>query len=926
MHRDLGRAALLLLSTACATVPAPATVRPALPDVQFRLRDFRLADGMRILVEEDRANRLVGVFTVVGVGSVGDPPGKEGLAHLVEHLVFRSRPGGGASSWSQLEAAGAGYFNASTGWDATVYASEGSTELLPKLLAIELSRLREPLAGVDQQVLDVEREVVRNELRQRGENALGPELAFLQEAVFPPGHPYVRPVVGTHQSLDAITLEDLRRFVAEKYQPGNMTMLVIGDVELATIDATLARALPAGLFRPLAPAGPAPSRIAAQAGPPPAPPAAGLLRRNANVPSPELYLVWTLPRGFDADAVLIDFAKNAALAELSKAWRSDPDVVGISAFTVEGLQASMLVARATLRKGDHPDRTRERMLDQLVGLWAGGVSSEEPMGMASAAMAKDQAVAQARGGAVVRMMFDAEDLRHRGMSRVLSSHFTGDPRVYGRVIREMKELDGRRVSHFAEAYLGRDRARAVLVEPFPAGSKDATPGVTGLAPAGLELPAPPASADLGSALGRSCTAPRSEAAQERSGDLLTETLPNGLQVVVQRRRDSLPLAVVRLTVPRGRAFGPPGAAELASALGRRKAFFHGALGPIGVELDSRVLEDRSSMTLKGANGNLSDMLGQLADLVTSLHVETESLNVFRREFVDYLQRLEETPDARADRALHQALFGAHPYGRQALAAQLGEVSSADVNGWLDTAWSPRGAVLAVAGNLDVVEAMGEVKRLLSGWGGAAAPAPVAAVTRAPHPLTVLVTPRAGATQALLHLACLVDGSTAAQEVAARTVATLLDAELHRTLRQELGATYGIGATARTFLGGTEQLDWAGQLENARLGQALQVVSATLAGFARQGLTEGAIARTRWQVAREETLAAATCEGEAAAATQALLAGRPALDRSRTFERLQALEPQALQATWQDCRGTAVLSLVGDEARIRAALREAGLAP
>jgi zinc protease len=226
---------LVVLLCTCVSLPRPG--KPSMPDVNFRMRDFRLANGMRIIVEEDHASPLVGVFTNVGVGSAQDPVGREGLAHVLEHLAFRAKPTGSSRAWNQLEFAGVGALNAFTSFDNTMYFDLGSKDLLPKLLAIESARLLNPLAGIDQQTFDVEREVVRNELRQRGENEVGPALAFLQEAVFPPSHHSSRPVVGTHQSLSAITLDDLKKFVATHYQPANMTMLILGDVGVSATAA-----------------------------------------------------------------------------------------------------------------------------------------------------------------------------------------------------------------------------------------------------------------------------------------------------------------------------------------------------------------------------------------------------------------------------------------------------------------------------------------------------------------------------------------------------------------------------------------------------------------------------------------------------------------------------------------------------------------
>ena len=173
------------------------------------MRDFRLPNGLHILVEARKGSPVVGIFSAIGCGSTSDPKGREGLAHLIEHLAFRGKPDG-KTSWQQLlNQAGATTWNASTSLDATTYYSGSATGLFEGLLMVESSRLVQLVPGIDQRVLDVEREVVRNELRQRGEMAIGPEFGWLQAAVFPEGHAYHRPIVGTHESLNAITLDDV---------------------------------------------------------------------------------------------------------------------------------------------------------------------------------------------------------------------------------------------------------------------------------------------------------------------------------------------------------------------------------------------------------------------------------------------------------------------------------------------------------------------------------------------------------------------------------------------------------------------------------------------------------------------------------------------------------------------------------------------
>src|SRR5262245_25129460 len=131
--------------------------------LSYNMREFRLPSGLHVVVEEDRGAAVVAVVSVVGAGSTSDDPGKEGLAHLVEHLTFRARPTGSMTTWTMLARAGAADLNGMTGFDQTTYYEAGGAESLSFFLRLEATRLAHPLAGVDERTFNVEREVVRNE-------------------------------------------------------------------------------------------------------------------------------------------------------------------------------------------------------------------------------------------------------------------------------------------------------------------------------------------------------------------------------------------------------------------------------------------------------------------------------------------------------------------------------------------------------------------------------------------------------------------------------------------------------------------------------------------------------------------------------------------------------------------------------------------
>ncbi|WP_415835091.1 M16 family metallopeptidase [Corallococcus soli] len=144
-----------------------------------------MVSGLRVVVERDARSPVVAMVAVVGAGGTSDPAGKQGLAHLVEHLAFRSRLTGSASVKARMEAAGAGYSNGSTNLDYTTYETMAPKEALATLVKLEGQRLSAPIAGISPEVFAVEREVVRNELRQRNETGyVGQVSGWVHAATF----------------------------------------------------------------------------------------------------------------------------------------------------------------------------------------------------------------------------------------------------------------------------------------------------------------------------------------------------------------------------------------------------------------------------------------------------------------------------------------------------------------------------------------------------------------------------------------------------------------------------------------------------------------------------------------------------------------------------------------------------------------------
>src|SRR5262249_36511366 len=159
--------------------------------------DLKFPSGLRAIVDEDHRAPVVAVAVVVGGGTSADPQGKEGLAHLVEHLSFRSRPDGRIEMANLLAATGVSESNAETSFDSITYFDLAPSTAARDLLRLEGIRFSDPLAGVTPETLEVERAIVQNEHLERGQ-ARKPTagLSAMNAALFPPGHPYSRGLAG----------------------------------------------------------------------------------------------------------------------------------------------------------------------------------------------------------------------------------------------------------------------------------------------------------------------------------------------------------------------------------------------------------------------------------------------------------------------------------------------------------------------------------------------------------------------------------------------------------------------------------------------------------------------------------------------------------------------------------------------------------
>jgi zinc protease len=191
-----------------------------------------LENGLTVIVHEDHSAPIAMVDVWYHVGSGSEKAGRTGFAHLFEHLMFM---GSGHAPYPQfdrlLEGAGASN-NGSTTEDRTNYYEIGPRSAVELMLWLEADRMGWLLPTMDVAKLDAQRDIVKNERRQSYENQpYGKVGDVMPPLLYPAGHPYSWPVIGSMTDLSAASLDDVKDFFRTWYAPNNASLVVAGDVD-----------------------------------------------------------------------------------------------------------------------------------------------------------------------------------------------------------------------------------------------------------------------------------------------------------------------------------------------------------------------------------------------------------------------------------------------------------------------------------------------------------------------------------------------------------------------------------------------------------------------------------------------------------------------------------------------------------------------
>jgi zinc protease len=455
MKRVFGSLLVLLCATAGAPAAADAPPKPAAspgaadPGALMVAEKTRLANGLEVILHEDHRTPIVSVNIYYHVGSKDEPRGRNGFAHLFEHVMFQGSKHVPEDKFFQiLERAGATDVNGTTNDDRTNYFETVPANRLELALWLESDRMGFLLDHADQATFESQRDVVKNERRQNYENApYGLVGQFIRSELYPEGHPYRLQTIGTPQDLDAARLDDVKAFFRTWYVPNNASLVVAGD-----IDKKKTLELVEKFFGPI-PGAKIPARKA-----PPKVELTGVrtMRVSAAVELPRVTYTWPTPAYFlpgDAELDLVaHILTSGKTSRLYKRLVYDLQIAqDVSAGQGSMEWGSSFSITTTLRAGKSPDEAARIVDEELTKLMQEGPTAAE--------------LTRAKTSITASFVYDIE--RNGGRANHINAynHYTNDPNYIGKDMMRYGSATENAIRDAAARYLPLGKRIVTVVTP-----------------------------------------------------------------------------------------------------------------------------------------------------------------------------------------------------------------------------------------------------------------------------------------------------------------------------------------------------------------------------------------------------------------------------------------------------------------------------
>jgi zinc protease len=850
-----------------------ASYKLNLPQYDLPMVQYQFPSGMRMVFQEDHNQPLVAVTLIIDQGSDGDPPGYEGMAHVIEHLNFRARHGDLPSNMEVVKQLGAG-FNATTFLDWTNYLTVAPKDSLISLLQLEAVRLISPVENVTDAEIKTEIEVVRNELRQGLETLPGASAAFevLLSKLYPPEHPYGHTTIGTHESLSNIDMKAVKAFTDKWYRPEHATLAVVGDFSLADTQNIINEAFgpyPELLVDPKDPKAPLkmvdiPPRVdCANVPEPPEPRDLTTSTVEGIVDTETATVAWSLPGGYcgiDPVGRMSAYLLSVWIQQtLVPTWEYDAgaDIPGVACSFIQFEESSLLICDVEAKAGYSGDRLIEKIGDALYLQWDKQFAAAYPKRF-------DSMMNSSRMDAMAYFLKSVDNTADifAGRATITANHlhFTGSATYFSDTMNEWNKLDQAAVEALATKYITRDRMVKVIVEPMDEEERARREATAKNSENSESKTYAAAQRDDEYNMAFDLKTLTNEAIERTVmppdvSKITSYTLDNGLKVNIMPYGKA-PLVRVGLLLNGGTRTGAQFGLDLAaSELVQRGTTQAERVLAVAGSYDEARQDNAQVLYADGSSGNIDALLHTIRFHVDDFDWRWAELSELVKARRAALLRSADKGEWWTDRIGQAALFPDHPLGefvRPTTWKTVKDWPQSTVEDWVHQKYQPNNSELFVVG---MIESLDDVKdavaKYLGTWeneGTTPLPITYPPVTKIPDARAIIVSsPKV--TQTDVTAMCQLPTWTKDDYAAGQVLGDMLSERLWTILRVQSGVTYGAGAGVISYPGGARTLYMNSLVQNNATGLAIDTFKRVLADAQAAKWDEGALATVKWSRAR-----------------------------------------------------------------------------
>ena len=744
--------------------------------VTISFEKHTLSNGLDVILHEDHTIPVVAVNVWYHVGSKDEEMGRTGFAHLFEHVMFEGSKHHNSSHFEPLQKAGAN-LNGSTTPDRTNYWEDVPTNYLDLALWLEADRMGFLLDALDQQRLDIQRDVVKNERRQSYENRpYGMAHWHLQEALYPLPHPYHWMTIGSEEDLDAAELDDIKDFFKRFYSPTNASLAIAGDINMGQ-----ALEMVNHYFGDLPPGEAVPRKGRHDSG------LTGRieLEMRDKVTLPRAYIAWPTPPEGDVD--------DAPL-EIYQAIMSD----GLTSRLHKSLVYEKQIAQSANMRYHSSEISGQCVLS---------VTAAEGHELAEVEAAADAEMARLlreppTDEEITRVKNRIESSHFRSLARIGGfggradqlnhfSVFSNNPELINTSLNKYMAVTREDIMRVAETVLGRNQVR-LRVLPEPALS--------------------PATVTIDRTI---MPAPKAEPVFNPPSPTRT-TLSNGMGISVIEQR-GLPIVAFGVLMDAGASRDPeqlPGLAGFTAQMlpegttSKTSQEIAQAFEFIGSRISADGRREYTLLSAETLTKHWPAALELTADLVLNPNFPDHEVERVRREHLTELRRGKDEPNAVAEQLMAGLVFqrdSGYGHPLSGTESSIEALTRDDMLSQFNRDYSPANANLIVVGDVSIDEVANRAEEIFGSWkGGGPSANGVATIAPSNGTATIYLVDRPGAPQSVIRAM----HTTIHRLHPDYLGLTLMNyafggqfsARLNKNLRQDKGYSYGYQSHVQWFRG------------------------------------------------------------------------------------------------------------------------------